>query len=138
MLFPFLLKGITIYFSCRKAKNVGWWCKYINHVVHSYCRGANTEYKYLKVLTHLLLRAKLVGVSTLLLPAILGPWRQPSITLATDHLITIECLCKSRKRRIKHPAPQSQDHLQYGLILYVALNNGTYILKRMSTIQELL
>lgn len=84
----------------------------------------------------LFLRAQLVGVSALLLAAVLCPRWQPSIALAADHLFAVKGLGKSSQRGVKHSPSQPKNEVESGLLLDIVVRQSPSILELLSREDE--
>ena len=68
-------------------------------------------------LLQLLLRAKLVGVATLLLAAVGGTRRQARVALPADHLVAVVLGRESLERGLDDAAAETEDEVESGFLM---------------------
>ena len=67
-------------------------------------------------LFQLLLRAQLVGVAALLLPAVGRTWRETGVALAADHLVAVVLGCEGLERGLNDTTTETEDQVEGGLL----------------------
>merc|ERR1712146_96716 len=83
-------------------------------------------------LLKLLLGAQLVGVSALLLAAVLGARGQACVALAADFPLAVEGLGKCRKRRIVDTTAEAEHQVERGLLLDVVVRQRATVLQLLT------
>jgi hypothetical protein len=83
-------------------------------------------------LFELLLRAELVGVTTLALAAVGSTGRETGVALAADHLVAVVLRCESLQRRLNDTTTETEHQVQGGLLLDVVVGESAAVLKLLA------
>jgi len=101
---------------------------------------ANTRLKFNSLMTcrlphlfQLLLWAQLVGVSALLLAAVLCARRQTSVALTAHHLVAVVGLGESSEGRVNDSSAKTKDEVERGLLLDVVVAQGAAIFELLAS-----
>ena len=78
-------------------------------------------------LFQLLLGAELIGVSTLLLTAVLGTRGKTGIALSANGLVTVESLGQEGQSGVVDTSSQSEHQVQGGFLLDVVVTEGASV-----------
>lgn len=84
-------------------------------------------------LLQLFLGAKLSGVSTLLLTAILGTRWKTSIAFTADGLVAVVSLGQQRKRWVVDSSSQTKNQMKCGLLLDIVVGKGAAVFELLSS-----
>ncbi len=84
-------------------------------------------------LLELLLRAQLIRVTTLLLSTVGRTGRQTSVTLTTDHLVTVVLSGQHLQRRLNSTTSKTKNQVQSRLLLDVIVAQSSTVFQLLSS-----